>query len=79
MTQFQQRFASRDDTLARRVDYDDSVLFVVDLGPSRDASVDVVDGSAIVVVDGDEFEFDIPEGEARASMSNGVVTIEIDQ
>lgn len=77
MSAFQERFARRDDAIARRYDYDDRVQFVVDLGPGCEGSVDVVDGTAMVVVDDDQYEFELPAGEARASMANGVVTVEV--
>lgn len=77
MSAFQERFARRDDAIARRYEYDDRVQFVVDLGPGREGSVDVLEGAAIVVVGDEEYEFEIPVGEARASMSNGVVTVEV--
>jgi hypothetical protein len=78
MSAFQERFARRGDTLARRFDYDDLVVFVADLGPGRDGSVDVVGETAIVVVDDEQYEFDLPAGEARGSIVNGVVTVEVD-
>lgn len=77
-----QQFGS-DDPVVRRYEYDDHVVLAADLGPTGDASVDVVDGTAIVVVDaleGDEqYEFDVPAGEAAASISNGVVTVEVER
>jgi hypothetical protein len=78
MSTFQERFARGGDTLARRFDYDDLVVFVADLGPGRDGSVDVVGETAIVVVDDEQYEFELPAGEARGSIVNGVVTVEVD-
>ena len=43
-----------------------------------DGSADVVDGTAIVVVDGEHHEFDVPTGASRAVMNNGVVTVELE-
>ncbi|WP_255195741.1 DUF7127 family protein [Halorarius litoreus] len=77
MTAFQERFARREDAIARQYEYEDRVVLVADLGPGRNGSIDLLDGTAIVVVGDDEYEFDLPEGEARASMSNGVVTVEV--
>jgi hypothetical protein len=61
----------------RRYEYDDTVVLAADLGPGVDGSVDVVDGTALVVTDDDQFEFPVPEGEVAASISNGVVSIEV--
>lgn len=79
MSAFQERFARRDDTVARRYDYDDQVVFVADLGPGKEGTVDVLEGTAIVVVGDEQYEFEIPVGQARASMANGVVTVEVSQ
>ena len=72
-----QRFAEREEPL-RRYEYEDAVVFAADLGAGVDgASVDVVEGTAMVVVDGRQYEFDVPAGEAKASIRNGVVTVEV--
>lgn len=66
------------DAPLRRYDYDDgSVVFAADVGVADDASVDVVDGTAIVVVGGEQYDFEVPDGEARAFIRNGVLTIEM--
>ena len=65
------------EAMVRRYDYDDRTVMVADLGPAVDASVDVVDGTAIVVAGEDQHEIDLPEGEVRAFNRNGVVTIEV--
>ncbi len=69
------------DAFARRYEYDDGTVFAVDFGGASDASVDVVDGTAIVVIetlDGErQEEIDLPAGDARAFMKNGVLTIEV--
>lgn len=72
----------RDEVLYRRYEYDDETLFVVDLGAvTDDATVDVVDGTAIVVIETAQgprqYEFDVPEGDAHTFISNGVLTIEV--
>ncbi|MFC7154414.1 hypothetical protein ACFQPA_02960 [Halomarina halobia] len=74
----QQRFTEREDPI-RRYDYEDSVVFAADLGGVRDADVDVVDGTAIIVIDGQQYEFAVPDGDAQAFIKNGVVTIEVKQ
>ncbi|PSP68181.1 hypothetical protein BRC85_03290 [Halobacteriales archaeon QS_1_69_70] len=67
----------RGDGLVRRYDYDAESLVVADLGPVE-GTVDLVDGTAIVVAYGDQAEFDVPEGASRAFMTNGVVTVEVE-
>jgi len=78
MTSFQQVFARSDEAFARRYEYEDSVVLVADLGIG-DATVDVVDDTAIVVTDDDQYEVELPDGAARASLNNGVLTIEVEQ
>lgn len=69
------------DAFARRYEYGDETVIAVDLGVSGDASVDVVDGTAIVVIETSEGErqeeFELPDEEARAFIRNGVLTIEV--
>jgi hypothetical protein len=49
------------------------------VGPAADASVDVVDGTVIVVADGRQYEQEIPADDARAFMNHGVLTIELSE
>ncbi|GGL53459.1 DUF7127 family protein [Halocalculus aciditolerans] len=69
-----------DGGIVRRYDYTDASVVAADLGV-EDGSVDVADGTAIVVATrGDterQYEFDLPEGEAEAFINNGVVTVEV--
>jgi hypothetical protein len=58
-------------------EYDDRTVIAVDLGPDVEPAVDVVDGTAILVVDGEQEEFDLPAGAVQAVNSNGVVTFEV--
>ena len=67
-----------------RMEYDDgSAVFAADVGVGREASVDVVGDTVIIVTDDDEqYEFELPvsgdDGEsAQAFMKNGVLTIEV--
>ncbi|WP_135830046.1 DUF7127 family protein [Halorussus halobius] len=73
----------RDDVFARRYEYDDGEILAADLGVGSEASVDVLGEEAIVVVeDGDEtrqLELQLPEGEAEAFITNGVLSIEVGQ
>ncbi len=63
--------------LVRRYDYEDGAVVVADVGPA-DGHAEVVDGTAVVVADGDQQEFDVPAGASRAVMNNGIVTIEME-
>jgi hypothetical protein len=66
-----------DDAPLRRYEYDDSVVFVGDLGSVGDASVDVVGHTAIVVADGEQHDIELPGGASQAFIHNGVLTIEV--
>ncbi len=72
------------DLPVRRIDRSDNVTeFVLDLGDvGGELHTDVVDDTVIVVHEQDEvreMEFEIPEGEARTFIKNGVLTIEVEQ
>jgi hypothetical protein len=73
--------ADRDDVFARRYDYGDEEVLVADLGVTGDASADVLDDVAIVVFEDEEdtrqIELELPEGEAEAFITNGVLSIEV--
>jgi len=71
-----QQFMDGDRRL-RRYAYDDRVVFALDFGSGTDATVDVVDGTAIVVAGDEQFEFEVPAG-AQAFIHNGVLTVEVD-
>ncbi|GGN15884.1 DUF7127 family protein [Halarchaeum nitratireducens] len=69
--------------LVERYDYDGETVVVADT-PFADerVAVDVVDGTAIVVVTGDDedaqHEIELPAGEvARAFINNGIITVEV--
>jgi hypothetical protein len=71
-----QRFVDGEVT-ERRYEYDDRSVLVADFGAGVDGTVDLVGDTAIVVVDDDQYEFEVPAGvAARASMNNGVLTVE---
>jgi len=67
----------------QRYDYENESVVVADTGfLDGEASVDVVDGTAIVVVEtrgeNAQYELDLPPGDvARAFINNGVVTVEV--
>ncbi len=57
-------------------EYDDESVVVVDFGPTGDKPVvDIVDGTAIVVVDGSQFEFDVPDDASDVTVNDGILTI----
>lgn len=66
-----------EDASLRQYEYDDAVVFVGDLGPTRDAVVDVVDDTAIVVADDEEYDLDLPAGDSQAFIHNGILTVEV--
>lgn len=62
-----------------QVEYEDgTVVLAADIGAGSEATVDVVDGTVIVVADDDQYEFEAPAGDARAFIRNGVLTVEVD-
>jgi hypothetical protein len=66
--------------VGRRIDYDGRTVLVADFGASAEGSVDLVGDTAIVVVGDDQYEFEVPAGvSARASVNNGVLTIEVER
>ncbi|MDR9380190.1 MAG: hypothetical protein RI560_00755 [Natronomonas sp.] len=78
MTEYTQSIRGDIDAVARHYEYDDSAIIVADFGFVT-GSVDVVDDTAIVVIDDDQYEFDVPAGVDRAVMNNGVVSIEVER
>jgi len=66
------------DVDVRRVETGEGVELVVDFGPGADGSVDVVDGTVIVVLRGEQYDIDV-EGDAQAFIRNGLLTIEVDE
>lgn len=59
-----------------RYEYDDSVVLAADFGYVESSSVDVVGDTVIIVADGEQFDIEL-DGDARAFMKNGVLTIEV--
>ncbi|PSQ16727.1 hypothetical protein BRD00_09885 [Halobacteriales archaeon QS_8_69_26] len=72
------QFARQSDRFVREYDYGETRVFAVDLGRS-DATVDVVDDTAIVAFeDGDQIDLSVPSGaEVDAFIRNGILTIEV--
>jgi hypothetical protein len=73
----------RDELFARRYEYEDGEVLAADLGVARDATVDVLDDTAIVVFEDEEeteqIELQLPDGGAEAFITNGVLSIEVGQ
>jgi hypothetical protein len=63
--------------VARR-EFDDRTEFVADFGPGREASVDVLGDTVIVVADDDQYELET-DGDAEAFIRNGILTIEVNE
>jgi hypothetical protein len=57
-------------------EYGDENVVAVDFGPAVDEpGVDIVDDTAIVVVDGTQFEFEVPENASDVTVNGGILTI----
>jgi len=73
---------ARDEVLYRQYDYGDVSVVVADLGADpADATVEVVDETVIVVLESEtgsqQYEFEVPSGNARAFINNGVLSVEV--
>ncbi len=67
-----------DDAPVRRFEYDDGThVLAADVGVETDASVDVVGDTAIVVTGAEQYDLDVPAGDAQAFIKNGVLTVEV--
>ena len=78
MSEYTQSIRGDAEAAVRHYEYDDSDVLVADFGPVE-GSVDVADGTAIVVIGTDQHEFDVPGEIDRAAMNNGVVTVEVER
>lgn len=66
----------RDDVAITRREYDDVTVVAVDFGAGVGTSLDVVDGTAIVVAGDRQFEFEVPEGASEMRTNGGMLVIE---
>ncbi|QRV14421.1 DUF7127 family protein [Haloterrigena salifodinae] len=76
-----EQFTKDEGQVARRYEYGDETVLAVDFGAEHaSASVDTVDGTVIVVVDDDQYEFELPVGadDAHTFIKNGVLTVEVE-
>lgn len=58
-----------------RVVGDDEI--VLDFGADTEGTIDVVDTTAIVLVEDDQYEFELDRAVERSFIRNGVLTIEL--
>ena len=77
MTEYIQSVRGEIEGPVRHYEYADSDVIVADFG-TVDGSVDVVDNTAIVVIDDEQYEFSVPVGTASAVMNNGIVSVEVE-
>jgi hypothetical protein len=68
-----------DGTSLRRFEYDDAVVLAADVGIAEDTTVDVVDDTMILVSGDEQYEQELPAGDARAFINNGVLTVELQE
>lgn len=62
--------------IVREYDYGDEHLIVADFGKGYgDATIDIADGTAIVVLNDEQVEFDLPSDAADVTTNNGILTI----
>lgn len=62
--------------MVRRYDYGGETVVAADLGRTgSEPSVDVVEETALVVVDGKQFEFEVPDEADDVTVNGGVLTI----
>lgn len=67
----------RDDIVVRTFEYDDGSVIAVDFGnAAADIELDVLGSTAIIVANGEQFEFELPPEASDVSARNGVLTIE---
>ena len=78
MNRYTQSIRSDIDGPVRLVEDDGRDGLVADFG-AVSGSIDIVDGTAIVVIGDEQYEFEVPAGSDSAVMNNGVVSIEVER
>jgi len=76
-----EQFTRNEGKVARQYEYDGCSVLAVDIGAEREsASVDTVDNTVIVVVENEQYEFELPDGadDAHTFIKNGVLTVEME-
>lgn len=67
----------RQEAIIREYEHDNTTAITADFGSAAsDISIDIVDETAIVVVSGEQFEFELPDDADEIAAKNGVLTIE---
>lgn len=57
-------------------EYEGNTIIAVDFGPTAgDPSLDILEETAIVVTDEDQYEFDIPSDADEVTINDGILTI----
>lgn len=56
-------------------EYEDETVIAVDFGPGVEASLDIVDDTAIVVAGDRQFEFEVPADATEISVNDGILLI----
>lgn len=75
-TELEAAAESQDEITITKRDYDGETTIAVDFGPvAGEPTVDIVDETAIVVVDGEQFEFDIPADATEVTVNDSILTI----
>lgn len=68
--------SEREEITITEREYDDEQIVAVDFGPvAGQIELDVVDDTAIVVVDERQLEFDIPSDADDVTVNDGILTI----
>ncbi|WP_248896777.1 DUF7127 family protein [Haloplanus halobius] len=76
-----QQYTGKDGQFVRRYDYEDQWLIAADIGVDDDRlDIDIVDETAIVVVNGEtEAEFDLPGSAESVDTNHGILVVEGDR
>jgi len=67
--------AEADDVTITQREYDETTELTVDFGADAHASVDVVGDTAIVVADGEQYEFEVPDEATDVTTNDGMLII----
>lgn len=78
------QLANRDDRLLRQYDYGDKWVLAADLSIDDDnVQYDTVGDTLLLVIDADgevtETEFDLPGQSADVTVTNGILTVQVEQ
>lgn len=70
------RTADRQGAVVSEHKYDGESVIAVDFGTDHaDLTVDIVDDTAIVIADSEQFEFELPSEASKVTANNGILTI----